>query len=213
MASLSLNFPQPLAEKYRPMLISDFAGLEKPKKVLGNLAANPKPSNWIFCGPSGVGKTSMAFALANELKAEVHHIPSQNCNLAELQRACYTCNFVPMSGFAWHMVVIDEADRMTEGAQIALLSKLDFTDRPPNTIFVFTCNTTAGLEKRFLSRCMPLDFSSYGIAKEAEALLQRVWDAEVDQPTERPNFARIVKDSTNNLRDALMQLEICIMGI
>jgi hypothetical protein len=60
---------------------------------------------------------------------------------------------------------------------------------------------------------MALDFSSYGIAKEAEALLAKVWDAETDNPSERPNFARIVKDSTNNLRDALMQLEVYIMGI
>lgn len=213
MANLALAFPQPLAEKYRPTRISDFAGLEKVKKVLGNFAANPRPGAFIFCGPPGVGKTTMALALAAEIPAEVRHIPSQKCTAAEIEQVAYHCHFMPLSGYKMHLVLVDEADRMTEGAQIALLSKLDATAFPPNTVFVFTCNSKDGLEKRFLSRCMALDFSSYGMAKDAEALLARVWDAETDNPSERPNFARIVKDSTNNLRDALMQLEVCIMGM
>jgi DNA polymerase III delta prime subunit len=49
-----------------------------------------------------------------------------------------------------HLVLIDEADGMTNPAQLALLSKLDATPFPPNTIFVFTCNGTDGLEPRFI---------------------------------------------------------------
>jgi hypothetical protein len=56
-----------------------------------------------------------------------------------------------------------------------------------------------------------LEFSSYGIAKEVAELLARVWDAETDNPTERPNFVRIVKESNNNVREALNRLQVEIM--
>jgi DNA polymerase III delta prime subunit len=115
-----------------------------------------------------------------------------------------------MSGCKMHLVLVDEADRMTEGAQIALLSKLDSTDCPPDTVFVFTCNSKDGLEKRFLSRSRQLDFSSYGIASEATDLLERVWESE-NGGANKPNLARIVKDATNNVRDALMRLEVELM--
>ena len=102
---------------------------------------------------------------------------------------------------------------MSPAAQLALLSKLDSTAFPPQTIFVFTCNSTDGLEPRFLSRCRVLEFSSYGTAEEIANLLRAVWDAETDTPADDPpNFARIVKDSHNNVRDALMRLELEILA-
>ena len=67
---------------------------------------------------------------------------------------------------------------MTNPAQLALLSKLDATAFPPNTIFIFTCNGTARLEPRFLSRCRTVEFSSYGMASEITAFLNRVWHSE-----------------------------------
>jgi replication factor C small subunit len=207
----AICFPQPLSEKYRPVKIADFIGLETPKKIMTKLAANPYQSDWIFYGPSGLGKTTMALALALEMPAELHHIPSQNCTAAEIERITRICNFVPMAGCKMHIVLVDEADRMTEGAQIALLSKLDSTAHPPNTIFIFTCNSKDGLEKRFLSRCRPVDFSSYGIAKEAADLLRRIWKSEANDAPE-PKFERIVKDSCNNVRDALMNLEVELMA-
>jgi DNA polymerase III delta prime subunit len=62
---------------------------------------------------------------------------------------------------------------MTPAAQVSLLSKLDATNFPPNTIFIFTCNATDRLEPRFLSRCHVIDFSSYGISAEASQLLEK----------------------------------------
>jgi replication-associated recombination protein RarA len=205
MSTPAFTFPQPLAEKYRPRTIAEFVGLEKPKKIIGRFAANPYQSAWLFVGPPGVGKTSMALALASQIGAEIHHIPSQKCNAQAIDDTCRMCAYVPLSG-GFHLVIVDEADRMTPAAQLALLSKLDATDAPPNTIWVFTCNATEGLEPRFLSRTRQLEFSSYGLANEAAQLLESIWQREVHGAA-RPNFARIVKESSNNIRDALMFLE------
>jgi DNA polymerase III delta prime subunit len=53
--------------------------LERPKKVLSAFCRRPASGASLFVGPSGVGKSTMALALAAELHAELHKIPSQKC--------------------------------------------------------------------------------------------------------------------------------------
>lgn len=206
----ALDFPASLAEKYRPRRIEDFAGLAKPKKVLCRFARAPRSMAFLFLGPSGTGKTTMALALAEQLPAELTHIPSRECDLGTVQEIARKCHYFPWRG-KFHLVLVDEADQMTQPAQLAFLSKLDSTAFPPNTIFVFTANDTERLETRFLSRLAQLDFSSYGIASDAVKLLDKVWRSEGGNGN-APNFARIVKDSCNNLRDALMKLEVELLA-
>jgi len=147
----------------------------------------------------------MALALAETLRAEVHHIPSQQCNVSNVEDVIRQCWYVPVSG-GFHLVLVDEADKMSNAAQLHFLSKLDATAFPPQTIFVFTCNATDGLESRFLSRTRQIEFSSYGLATEATRLLESIWEQEANGAS-APNFTRIVKESSNNVRDALMTLE------
>ena len=115
------------------------------------------------------------------------------------------CNYVPLGG-GFHVVICDEADAMSDAAQKYLLSKLDSSAPVPNTIWIFTANQTDRLEARFLSRCRTVEFSSYGVASEATRLLESIWHKETSSES-APNFARIVKESANNIRDALMCLE------
>jgi len=220
MAALALNygsqtgfdFPASLTEKYRPKTIEEFVGLDKPKQIARKLAANPFPSAWMFIGPSGTGKTSLALAIAAAIPAELHHIPSQECNLDNIERVRRTCQYVPIAGCKFHLVLIDEADQMSSAAQVSLLSKLDATNFPPNTIFIFTCNSNERLEPRFLSRLHVIEFSSYGISSQVASLLQAIWQKEAGN-SEPPNFARIVKDSANNVRESLMKLETELMMV
>lgn len=207
------EFPQSLTERYRPATFGEFAGLDKQKKILSNFASKPYASAWLFQGPSGTGKTTMALALAAAIPAEVHHIPSQECNVENIDRVRRTCQYVPMAGFKMHLVLVDEVDRMSDAAQVSLLSKLDSTNFPPATVFVFTCNGVDRLEARFLSRCKVLEFSSYGMAKEASELLASVWKAEAGDAAPAPNFARIVKESNNNVRESLNRLETELLSL
>ena len=70
---------------------------------------------------------------------------------------------------------------------------------------------TAKLQDRFLSRCIQVDFSSYGVAKDAAKLLEQVWESEAPASATAPNFARLVKEANNNVRAALMSLQKEIM--
>ena len=177
----AIAFPQSLTEKYRPHVLAEFAGLDKQKRILSKFAARPYPSAWLFVGPPGVGKTVMAMAMAEEIKAELHHIPSRECDLAAVQDVCRRCWYVPLDG-GFHIVLIDEADRMTEPAQLA-----------------------------FLSRCRVIEFGTYGLAQPATDLLRTIWNTEVGDSESAPDFSRIVKQSANNIREALMTLELKIM--
>ncbi len=78
--------PMPLVEKYRPRTIADFIGLEGPKRLLKNLLKAPRPVAVLLVGPPGCGKTSLAMAFAEELPGTLHHISSQKCDVATLDR-------------------------------------------------------------------------------------------------------------------------------
>jgi DNA polymerase III gamma/tau subunit len=70
-AQAGLDFPASLSERYRPRLLEDFIGLDKPKRVLSKFAAKPFPNAaFLFVGPSGTGKTSMALALCEAIRGD-----------------------------------------------------------------------------------------------------------------------------------------------
>jgi replication factor C subunit 2/4 len=211
----SIEFPASLSEKYRPHDLADFVGLEKPKRVLQKFAANPFPNAaFLFVGPSGTGKSSMALALCEAIVGELHHIPSQSCNVATIEDTVRQCHYVPRNGArSLHVVLVDEADQMSSAAQLSLLSKLDGTAFPPSTVFIFTANDTERLQDRFLSRCMVLQFQSHGIAKEAATLLERIWLAEAGSVDGAPNFLRMVQDGKNNVRDAVNSLQVELLAL
>jgi DNA polymerase III gamma/tau subunit len=70
---VDLAFPRPLTEKYRPTRIADFIGLERPKKILSAFCKRPASGAWLFIGPSGLGKSTMAMALSDSSSALAWH--------------------------------------------------------------------------------------------------------------------------------------------
>ena len=199
-------FPQALSEKYQPETIDAFIGLDKVKRIFAKFLLAPYKSAWLFNGPPGTGKTCFAIALAKQLNAEIKHIPSQECNVANLSEVIRQCWYVPRNN-TFHVVLIDEIDKASNAAQLQLLSKLDATGFPPQTVFFLTCNSTDTLEARLISRTRQIDFSSHGLAEPGAELLERIFSREAPNATDKPNFLRIMREAKNNVRDALMCLE------
>lgn len=213
---LKAAFSQPLTEKYRPRRLEDIVGQEGPRRVLTALVASPYPSSWVLVGPSGLGKTTAALAVANTMPAELHHIAAGECRLEIVQETCRRCHYAPCRLQDWkpvqfHVVLADEADQMSIAAQHAFLSQLEEPVGPPKTIFIFTCNTTNAIENRFLSRCRVLTFSSENLGDELERFLRRIWSLENRNGRAAPDFAGIVRGSGCNVRSAANLLEMALM--
>lgn len=212
-----------LVEKYRPITFDSFIGITEAVQDARDLVAQPASSAWLFVGASGTGKTALAQTIGAALAAEVHLISSQNCTVDTVRALRDRLAYAPMFGASWHLVIVDEADEMSPAAQNAWLSLTDSTNRPEQTIIIFTCNETElpegvkmkrlrdiipeRLKDRFISRCEVVRFSTYGIAKDTADLLARVWEAETGNAVPAPNFVRIVKEANTNVRESLQVLQ------
>jgi replication-associated recombination protein RarA len=207
----SMPFPKSLTEVYKPLNLDspEWCGLEKQRKILKNLAANPRPNIAILLeGAPGVGKTSLSYAFARTIGAEVFHIGSQEANLATLQEAARRCTYVPLSG-GHHCLIIDEIDRASSAFQLACLSKFDGTE-PLNAITIMTCNDSSGLDPRFLSRCIRVPkCNCYGASESVRELLRRIWRERAGNVPE-PDFS---KTPTSNVRESLNWLECELLSV
>jgi len=217
MATLAMEFPQTLADAYRPQVLSDFIGLEKQRKMLANLATRGTTGTTgiLIHGGTGTGKTSCAFAFARLADCEIHHLPAQDCKLEELQRVADICARYP---YDWqvgrackhHAIIIDEADLLHSSSQNFLLSRLDNSAPLPFTFVLLTCNSLERFEPRLISRLIQLPkFSGYGISAGVKDLLTRIW-------RERAGDAPMIDLDgvpTSSVREALSWLETELLSI
>ena len=220
-----IDFPATLAERYQPRKIRDFIGLERVKQLMVNLIAKPRPCALLFVGPPGAGKTALGMAFAEELPGTLIHNPAQKCDVATLDKLSDTTAGYPSRGKFW-VVLIDEANEMTEKAQLQLLSRLDGTaalkpvfgggferGEAPPIIWIFTCNGRGAdqtepppsLLPRFRSRCMIVPFPAASQSVLA-AYLERMWDAEGGQRDVPVEYFSYMAEG-DGVRDALMRLE------
>ncbi len=160
----------------------------------------------------------MALAVAEALHSQTLHLASETCNYANLDKLLRECEMSPVfwngEHAKFHFILIDEIDSTTATAQRRLLAKLDASELIDNSVFVFTTNTTkrkvneagGGLEKRFISRYIQLDFKMWGASKEIADFLAKIWSKE-GGTGDAPDWAREVSDKQSNVRDCLQYLE------
>jgi hypothetical protein len=165
-------------------------------------------------------------AFADELPGTLHHISSQKCDVATLDRLNDFCQYCPAKG-QFHVVLVDEADQMTEKAQLQLLSRLDGTaslklrfgggqerGRALPVIWIFTCNGRGDkgtdppttFERRFLSRCLVVPCGKPEVAQIAH-FLRRIWSLEGGQASDDPPP---LAEGCEGIRDALTKLEVAL---
>ena len=199
----------PLVEELRPRVLADLVGLVKVKAALTKWLKAPRSQAFLFVGPPGVGKTVAAECLARELNATTWTVNSQECKVETLQDLCFHMSFVPASGLnGFHCAIINEACLMSTAAENFLLSKL-CEGMMKNVVWIFTSNDAdTKLSERFLSRCLRMDFNSYGSNSEIEARLRETWDRKMPGI---PAPAAIKKCVCGNLRESYNRLELLLL--
>ena len=165
-------------EKYRPKTIDDCILPENIKKTFKDFLNRGEIPNMLLAGPPGVGKTTVAKALCNELGVDFYVINgSDEGRFLDTVRnnAKNFASTVSLSSEAKHkVIIIDEADNT--GNDVQLLLRAFIEEFAGNCRFIFTCNYKNKILEPLHSRCVVVDFSIRGKEKQqvAASFFQRL---------------------------------------
>ena len=154
-------------EKYRPQTINDCILPDDTKKTFNDFVSKGEIPNLLLAGPPGIGKTTIAKALCNELGADYYVINgSDEGRFLDTVRnqAKNFASTVSLTADSKHkVIIIDEADNT--GNDVQLLLRANIETFYNNCRFIFTCNYKNKIIEPLHSRCAVIDFSVKGKEK------------------------------------------------
>ena len=154
-------------EKYRPKTIEDCILPDNIKKSFKDFLNKGEIPNLLLAGPPGVGKTTVAKALCNELGVDFYVINgSDEGRFLDTVRnqAKNFASTVSLQATGKHkVIIIDEADNT--GNDVQLLLRANIETFYNNCRFIFTCNYKNKIIEPLHSRCAVVEFSIKGKEK------------------------------------------------
>lgn len=148
-------------EKYRPTKINECILPEGSKKSFQGFLDQGEIPNLLLSGPAGVGKTTVARALCDQLGASYLLIngsdEGRSIDTIRNKVKQFATSISLTSGAAHKVVILDEADNMTYDVQMILRASIE--EYHSNCRFIFTCNFINKLIDPIKSRCTVVDFT------------------------------------------------------
>ena len=155
-------------EKYRPQTIDECILPENIKKTFKDFLNRGEIPNMLLSGPPGVGKTTVAKALCNELGVDYYVINgSDEGRFLDTVRnnAKNFASTVSLNSESKHkVIIIDEADNTTSDVQLLLRASIE--EFSNNCRFIFTCNYKNKIIEPLHSRCAVVEFGIKGKHKQ-----------------------------------------------
>ena len=219
---------QALYRKYRPSCFEEVVGQRQIVKTLTNaISRNRIAHAYLFSGPRGTGKTSIAKIFARTLNCTGEQKPCGECDsckaalsgshpdiveidaasnngVDEVRNIIDRISYSPMMG-RYKVYIIDEVHMMSSGAFNALLKTIE--EPPEDVIFIFATTEPNKVLPTILSRCQRFDFSK---VSEPDIIhrLRQVCEAEKISIDE-DSLALIASLSDGGMRDSLSILDQC----
>jgi DNA polymerase III delta prime subunit len=157
-------------EKYRPRKVSDCILPDRIKKSFQEYVDKGSIPNLMLTGTAGVGKTTVAIAMCEEIGLNYLFINSSEERGIDMLRTKIKgyASTISLTG-GRKVIILDEADYLTPEAQAGLRGAIEeFSD---NCSFIFTCNFKARLIEALHSRCSVIDFTLKTEEKPKMALM------------------------------------------
>ena len=198
-------------EKYRPKTIEDCILPQSVKDVFSKFVEKGEIPNLLLAGPPGVGKTTVAKALCDQLGADYYVINgSDEGRFLDTVRnnAKNFASTVSLSSTAKHkVIIIDEADNTTHDVQLLLRASIEEFSR--NCRFIFTCNYKNKIIEPLHSRCSVVDFTGGNKQELAATFFKRVQEIlEKERVDSEPRvLAALVQKYFPDFRRTLNELQ------
>ena len=219
---------QALYRKYRPKNFNEVVGQNITMKILKNAITNDHISHaYLFYGPRGTGKTSIAKIFARTINCDNHKnaIPCEECDsclyssnpgcpdiieidaasnngVDEIRELKSKISFTP-SELKYKVYIVDEVHMLSTGAFNALLKTLE--EPPEHAIFILATTELQKVPLTIISRCQTLEFRKIDDTSMKNKLNEIAKKENIKISDD--GISEIIKNSNGGLRDAIGLLE------
>ena len=151
-------------ERYRPANVRECILPENTSQMFEGFVEQGEIPNLLLAGPAGIGKTTIAKALCNELEADFFVINGSDegrfLDTVRNQAKSFAASVSLTSKAKHNIIIIDEADNCTPDVQMLLRGNIEEFQNACR--FIFTCNYKNRIIDPIHSRCSVIDFNVKG---------------------------------------------------
>lgn len=206
----------PWVEKYRPAKFSEIVGNEETIARLEIFSREGNVPNVILSGPPGVGKTTTILCLSRillgpsfrEAVLELNASNDRGIDVVRNKIKMFAQKKVTLPPGKHKVIILDEADSMTEGAQQALRRTMEIYSK--TTRFALACNTSDKIIEPIQSRCAVVRFSRLSDAQVLAKLLDICKREDVSYAED--GLEALVFTAQGDMRQAINNLQSTFVG-
>ena len=191
-------------EKYRSQTLEQYIGNDAVKTRIADCIASNDIPHFIFSGTAGTGKTTLAKLIVSNIKCDYLYLNASDENGIDMIREkvkgfASSATFNPIK-----VVILDEADFLTQPAQAALRNIIE--EYSINTRFILTCNYIERLIEPLTSRCEIHILKPPSMPDVARHICTNILDVEGVKYNIK-NVALLIKEHYPDIRSVIKYLQ------